>query len=155
MMTENFSGAHLIRFSVFFKPSGSGKCILHQPPGIRSPLCIMKRIRFLPSYLHWTSTGEIDGLQRCSHSFIRWEMRLSRRSGRLWMCDHSNRLIAVWNGQPSRTANTIRYTQKIGSEVVFSNRTHGSIKFKYGDSLPDCDKVWHLFCSQDRKNQVS
>ena len=67
------------------------------------------------------------------------------------MCDHSNRLIAVWNGQPSRTANTIRYTQKIGIEVVFSNRTHGSIKFKYGDSLPDCDKVWHLFCSQDRK----
>ena len=107
------------------------------------------------SMLYWTSTGEIDGLQRCSHSFIRWEMRLSRRSGRLWMCDHSNRLIAVWNGQPSRTANTIRYTQKIGSEVVFSNRTHGSIKFKYGDSLPDCDKVWHLFCSQDRKNQVS
>ena len=36
-----------------------------------------------------------------------------------WMCNHSNRLIAVWNGQPSGTANTIRYAQKIGIEVVF------------------------------------
>lgn len=35
------------------------------------------------------------------------------------MCDHSKRLIAVWNGQPSGTANTIRYAQKMGIEVVF------------------------------------
>ena len=25
-----------------------------------------------------------------------------------WLCDHANRLIAVWNGQPSGTANTVR-----------------------------------------------
>ena len=28
-----------------------------------------------------------------------------------WMVDHANRLIAVWNGLPSGTANTVRYAQ--------------------------------------------
>ena len=29
-----------------------------------------------------------------------------------WMCDHAGRVIAVWNDQPSRTGNTVRYAKK-------------------------------------------
>ena len=31
-----------------------------------------------------------------------------------WMVDHAARVIAVWNGQPSGTKNTIDYAMKVG-----------------------------------------
>ena len=34
-----------------------------------------------------------------------------------WMVDHSSRLIAVWNGKPSGTKNTIVYARKRDREV--------------------------------------
>lgn len=35
-----------------------------------------------------------------------------------WMVDHAARVIAVWNGQPSGTGNTVRYAREQGVEVV-------------------------------------
>lgn len=35
-----------------------------------------------------------------------------------WMVDHSARLIAVFNGMPGGTKNTINYAQRIGVELV-------------------------------------
>ena len=35
-----------------------------------------------------------------------------------WMVDHSARVIAVWNGQPSGTKNTIDYAWRMGIPVV-------------------------------------
>ncbi len=35
-----------------------------------------------------------------------------------WMIDHCSRLIAVWNGQPSGTANAVRYAQRKGVETI-------------------------------------
>ena len=34
-----------------------------------------------------------------------------------WMVDHSARVIAAWNGEPSGTKNTIDYANKVGVEV--------------------------------------
>ena len=34
-----------------------------------------------------------------------------------WMVNHSSRVIAVWNGEPSGTKNTIDYARKMGVEV--------------------------------------
>ena len=34
-----------------------------------------------------------------------------------WMVDHSSRVIAVYNGQPSGTRNTIRYAERVGVPV--------------------------------------
>ena len=38
-----------------------------------------------------------------------------------WMVDHAARVIAVWNGQPSGTKNTIDYAQRIGIPVTMVN----------------------------------
>ena len=35
-----------------------------------------------------------------------------------WMVDHSNRVIAYYNGTPGGTRNTIEYAEKKGIEVV-------------------------------------
>ena len=35
-----------------------------------------------------------------------------------WMVNHSARVIAVWNGQPSGTKNTIDYARRMGIPVV-------------------------------------
>lgn len=35
----------------------------------------------------------------------------------VWMVDHSARVIAAWNGEPSGTKNTIDYANKVGIEV--------------------------------------
>ena len=35
-----------------------------------------------------------------------------------WMVDHSAKVIAVWNGQPSGTKNTIAYAEKQGIPVI-------------------------------------
>lgn len=35
-----------------------------------------------------------------------------------WMVDHSARVIAVWNGQPSGTKNTVIYAQRKGVPVI-------------------------------------
>ena len=35
-----------------------------------------------------------------------------------WMVDHAARLIAVWNGQPSGTGNTVAYAQRQNVEVI-------------------------------------
>lgn len=35
-----------------------------------------------------------------------------------WMVDHSARVIAVWNGSPSGTKNTIMYANQKGVPVV-------------------------------------
>lgn len=35
-----------------------------------------------------------------------------------WMVDHSARVIAVWNGQPSGTKNTIMYANRKGVPVI-------------------------------------
>ena len=34
-----------------------------------------------------------------------------------WMVNHSARVLAVWNGSPSGTKNTIKYAQKVGVPV--------------------------------------
>lgn len=41
-----------------------------------------------------------------------------------WMVDHSSRVIAVWNGEPSGTKNTIDYAHKMGVTVsnILQNR---------------------------------
>ena len=39
-----------------------------------------------------------------------------------WMVDHSARLIAVYNGQPSGTRNTIKYAQRSGVPVILLPR---------------------------------
>ena len=36
-----------------------------------------------------------------------------------WMVDHSSRVIAVWNGEPSGTKNTIDYARKLGLNICF------------------------------------
>lgn len=38
-----------------------------------------------------------------------------------WMVDHAARVIAVWNGQPSGTKNTIDYARKQTIPTVFIN----------------------------------
>ena len=38
-----------------------------------------------------------------------------------WMVDHSTRVIAVYDGEPGGTANTIGYAQEKGVEVVIVN----------------------------------
>ncbi len=43
-----------------------------------------------------------------------------------WMVDHSARVIAVYNGQPSGTRNTIEYAKRQGVPVRF---------LPYGDTL--------------------
>ena len=35
-----------------------------------------------------------------------------------WMVDHAARVIAVWNGQPSGTKNTIDYARRIGVPLI-------------------------------------
>ena len=35
-----------------------------------------------------------------------------------WMVDHSSRVIAVWNGEPSGTKNTMVYAEKVGVLVI-------------------------------------
>lgn len=35
-----------------------------------------------------------------------------------WMVDHVSRVIAVYNGQPSGTRNTIEYAKKKGVPVI-------------------------------------
>ena len=35
-----------------------------------------------------------------------------------WMVDNSDATIAIWNGQPSGTANTVEYAQKQGKPVL-------------------------------------
>lgn len=35
----------------------------------------------------------------------------------IWMCNHVTRLIAVYNGEPSGTGNTIRYAREQGVPV--------------------------------------
>ena len=35
-----------------------------------------------------------------------------------WMVDHAARVIAVWNGQPSGTKNTIDYARRVGVLVT-------------------------------------
>lgn len=35
-----------------------------------------------------------------------------------WMCGRSSLVIAVWNGQPSGTGNTVAYAKKTGVEVI-------------------------------------
>lgn len=35
----------------------------------------------------------------------------------IWMCRHSSRLIAVWDGLPSGTQNTIDYAREIGLSI--------------------------------------
>ena len=39
-----------------------------------------------------------------------------------WMVDHSARVIAVYNGQPSGTRNTIEYARRYGVPVVLLPR---------------------------------
>jgi len=35
----------------------------------------------------------------------------------MWMCRHASRIIAVWDGLPSGTQNTIDYAKEIGLAV--------------------------------------
>lgn len=35
-----------------------------------------------------------------------------------WMVDHSKRVIAIYNGQPGGTKNTIEYAERVGVYVV-------------------------------------
>ena len=39
-----------------------------------------------------------------------------------WMVDHSARVIAVYNGEPGGTRNTISYAEKQGVAIVFAAR---------------------------------
>ena len=39
-----------------------------------------------------------------------------------WMVDHSARVIAVYNGEPGSTLNTISYAEKQGVAIVFAAR---------------------------------
>lgn len=36
----------------------------------------------------------------------------------MWMVDHSDLLIAVWNGTPGGTANCVNYAKSVGREIV-------------------------------------
>jgi predicted Rossmann fold nucleotide-binding protein DprA/Smf involved in DNA uptake len=38
-----------------------------------------------------------------------------------WMVDNSAAIIAVWDGKPSGTANTVEYAQKQGKPVLVIN----------------------------------
>ena len=40
-----------------------------------------------------------------------------------WMVDHSSRVIAVWNGKPSGTKNTVDYANRVNVPVVNVYRT--------------------------------
>lgn len=37
----------------------------------------------------------------------------------VWMVDHSSRVIAVFNGEPSGTKNTIEYAKRVGVEIAY------------------------------------
>jgi uncharacterized phage-like protein YoqJ len=37
----------------------------------------------------------------------------------IWMVDHCDALIAVWDGTSGGTANCVRYAQKVGKPIVF------------------------------------
>ncbi len=36
-----------------------------------------------------------------------------------WMCNHCDKLIAVWDGTPGGTGNCIKYAQSINREIIF------------------------------------
>lgn len=37
----------------------------------------------------------------------------------VWMVDHSSRVIAVFNGEPSGTKNTIEYAKRVGVDIEY------------------------------------
>lgn len=46
--------------------------------------------------------------------YAAWKMQKRNE----WMIDNSDATIAIWNGQPSGTANTIEYAQKQKKPVI-------------------------------------
>jgi len=38
-----------------------------------------------------------------------------------WMCDHSNLLLACWDGSSGGTANCIKYARKINMDILYIN----------------------------------
>jgi uncharacterized phage-like protein YoqJ len=38
-----------------------------------------------------------------------------------WMVDHSDKLIAIWNGTAGGTGNCVKYAQGLGKEIIFIN----------------------------------
>lgn len=52
-----------------------------------------------------------------------------------WMCDHSNLLLACWDGTSGGTANCIKYARKIGMDIVYINLDELTAKPKFQNPL--------------------
>lgn len=44
-----------------------------------------------------------------------------------WMVDHSQMLLAVWDGSPGGTANCISYARRVGRSIVFVSVDNGAV----------------------------
>jgi len=45
-------------------------------------------------------------------------IRKIKHNGNEWMVDNSDAVIAVWDGTPGATANTVDYARKLGRSVL-------------------------------------
>ena len=64
----------------------------------------------------------------CEGDYMPWKMQKRNE----WMCDHADRVCALWNGSPGGTANCIRYAKSIGKSI-------DNLWEHYNVSAPDVD----------------
>ena len=50
----------------------------------------------------------------CEDGYAAWKMQKRNE----WMVDHSNRLMALWDGSTDGTANCVRYAERVGRQTV-------------------------------------
>ena len=60
---------------------------------------------------------ETDGWMECESCGEVTQQMYQKRNE--WMVDRSARIIAVYNGEPSGTGNTINYAKKVGVPAVY------------------------------------
>ena len=50
----------------------------------------------------------------CDPGYAPWKMQERNK----WMVDHSDRVLALWNGTDGGTANCVRYAEKVGKPIT-------------------------------------
>lgn len=50
----------------------------------------------------------------CEEGYAPWKMQERNK----WMVDHSDRVLALWNGTDGGTANCVRYAEKAGKPII-------------------------------------
>ena len=70
-----------------------------------------------------------------------------------WMVDHSSRLIAIYNGNPGRTRNTIEYARRKKLEIAIFDPDDETARVAIADGESPCKSL--LFSANVLKNTVT